>query len=131
MLYEVITYRVTRVNSLSLPPGKSAVKPKVRFFPTVFLSEINLSLALLLVLVMISYAGYQAPLENHADPTHTPLHTQAPWFFLWLQGTLKFGSTFLFGICLPAALLLLLFVLPLFAGKERKHIFKRPSYNFV
>lgn len=121
-------YRVVRVNSLSLPPGKTVLKPKVKFLPTVLLTEINLSLILLSALIVISYAGYQAPLENQADPVHTPLHTQAPWFFLWLQGTLKLGSTFIFGICFPLALLLLLIVLPLFAGEKRKHIVKRPVH---
>lgn len=128
MLLGVHYYRVARVNSLSLPPGKTAGKRKVPFYPQIFIVEINLSLGLLLLLAAISYFVYQAPLESHADPVHTPLHTQAPWFFLWLQGTLKLGNTMLFGICLPIALLVFLLVLPCFATKKRRHILKRPVH---
>jgi len=48
---------------------------------------------------------FHAPLEHHADPGVTPLHTTAPWYFLWLQGLLKLGDKVLFGVIFPGILL--------------------------
>jgi hypothetical protein len=43
------------------------------------------------VFAFIAFAAFSfhAPLEHHADPFRTPLHTTAPWYFLWIQGMLK------------------------------------------
>jgi ubiquinol-cytochrome c reductase cytochrome b subunit len=39
------------------------------------------------VMVVISVFFFQAPLESIANPQSTPLHTVAPWYFYWLQGS--------------------------------------------
>ena len=44
---------------------------------------------------------YHAPLENHANPEVTPLGTTAPWYFLWIQGALKLGDKFVWGVAFP------------------------------
>ena len=56
--------------------------------------------------------SFHAPLEPHADPLITPLHTTAPWYFLWLQGMLKIGDKFLWGIIVPGILTGVLIAMP-------------------
>jgi hypothetical protein len=55
---------------------------------------------------------FSAPLESHADPLKTPLHTTAPWYFLWLQGMLKLGDKTMWGVIVPTVIFLLLFIIP-------------------
>jgi hypothetical protein len=64
----------------------------------------------LLVLAVATF--YHAPLEAHADPQVTPLHTKAPWYFLWLQGMLKLGDKTIFGVVLPTVIFGVVFVVP-------------------
>src|SRR5262249_55666480 len=42
----------------------------------------------------------------------TPQHTKAPWYFLWLQGMLKVGDKFFFGLLLAGVMFGGLIVLP-------------------
>jgi ubiquinol-cytochrome c reductase cytochrome b subunit len=125
-------YRVARLHGISLPNNSGKVEKTVqtegwlRFFPNVLLFELLLSLASLLVLIGVATFFYDAPLEHHAAPNHTPLQTRAPWFFLWLQGGLKLGDTFIMGICFPVLLLCLLLFLPYIDRGSRRSFFKRP-----
>ncbi len=114
-------YKVVR-HGHSLPPGMDApgedsarkVPPdkRVPFLPDVATSEMLWFGVTLVVLVVGSAFFYDAPLENHADPVNTPLHTVAPWYFLWIQGMLKLGDKSLWGVVVPGSLLLLHFFLP-------------------
>jgi len=63
-----------------------------------------------MVLAVVTF--FSAPLEAHADPQITPLHTQAPWYFLWLQGLLKLGDKSLMGVVVPTVIFSLLFAVP-------------------
>jgi cytochrome b/b6/petD-like protein len=52
----------------------------------------------------------------------TPLHTTAPWYFLWLQGMLKIGDKFLMGIIAPGILTGVLLLLPYYeVGPSRRY----------
>jgi hypothetical protein len=64
------------------------------------------------LLTLLCVWFFHAPLENHADPQVTPLHTTAPWYFLWLQGMLKLGDKVLMGVVLPTIIFGFLFVMP-------------------
>ena len=55
---------------------------------------------------------FSAPLETHANPLKTPLHTTAPWYFLWLQGMLKLGDKTMWGVVIPTVIFLILFAVP-------------------
>ena len=69
---------------------------------------------------------FSAPLETHANPLKTPLHTTAPWYFLWLQGMLKLGDKTWWGVIWPSIIFLILFAVPYLdpgpsrLGKNRK-----------
>jgi quinol-cytochrome oxidoreductase complex cytochrome b subunit len=114
-------YRISRLHSAAISSKlhiglenihESIHYKKTPLLPNVVLLEISISLLLITLLTLIVTFYYDAPLQHHADPRHTPAVTKAPWFFLWLQGALKLGDSFLIGICLPTGLLVLLFALP-------------------
>jgi quinol-cytochrome oxidoreductase complex cytochrome b subunit len=84
------------------------------YLPDILTDEVAvLALATLALLALLAFQVYPgAPLEHHANPLKTPTHTEAPWYFLWVQGLLKLGNATLMGVLLPSALFLLLFLLP-------------------
>ena len=115
-------YKVAREHSISLPaaieegeapPEKIAsAKRKIDILPDLITSEIMwLALATASMVIYVSFF-YSAQLEHHADPLKTPLHTTAPWYFLWLQGMLKLGDKTLWGVIIPTIIFLLLFAVP-------------------
>jgi hypothetical protein len=78
------------------------------------------------VLIIIAVFIYHAPLEHHADPQITPLHTTAPWYFLWLQGLLKLGDPGLMGVVLPSIIGVVLLAVPYFdIGPSRRYADRR------
>jgi quinol-cytochrome oxidoreductase complex cytochrome b subunit len=91
-------YKVVRFG-ISLPPELEAVgedtarkvppEKRVNFLPDIATNEIMYAAVTFAVLAILSATVFVSPLENHADPKQTPLHTVAPWYFYWLQGLLK------------------------------------------
>lgn len=109
----------------SLPPGAEDIgedtakrvpmDSRTYFMPRVLTRELFYVSGLLALMVAASAFswGFHAPLEPHADPQITPLHTTAPWYFLWLQGMLKLGDAVLWGVIVPFGILApLLLVMP-------------------
>lgn len=115
-------YKVAREHSISLPaaieenlapPEKiAAAKRKVDLLPDLLTSELMWYAIALAGMVVAVATFFSAPLETHADPLKTPLHTTAPWYFLWLQGMLKLGDKTLWGVVIPTIIFLLLFAVP-------------------
>ncbi|MEL7235374.1 MAG: hypothetical protein AAGK74_12815 [Chloroflexota bacterium] len=64
------------------------------------------------MLVVLATWFFKAPLESHADPQNTPLHTLAPWYFLWIQGALKLGDKVFWGIVFPGLVFGFLAIMP-------------------
>ncbi len=103
-------YKVV-IHGHSLPPAEESIgedtarkvprDTREYFLPTIATRELFYVFGLTLVLIVISAWFYHAPLEPHADPQVTPLHTTAPWYFLWLQGMLKLGDKVLWGVIIP------------------------------
>jgi ubiquinol-cytochrome c reductase cytochrome b subunit len=132
-------YKVIR-HGHSLPPAMEEVgedtarrvrpEDRVQFIPDIVSNELLWSGIAILALVVAVMTFFQAPLESHADPTNTPLHSKAPWYFYWLQGLLKdpvlwflglFGislpstiwnSKIILGLALPTVLVIVLLLLP-------------------
>ncbi|NJN96008.1 MAG: cytochrome bc complex cytochrome b subunit [Anaerolineales bacterium] len=115
-------YKVSREHSISLPAvieeGEAppeqvaAAKRKIDLIPDLITSEIMWSAVLIAGMIIYMVFGYSAVLEHHADPLKTPLHTTAPWYFLWLQGMLKLGEKTLWGVVIPTIIFLVLFAVP-------------------
>lgn len=115
-------YKVVR-HGHSLPPELETVgedtarkvpqDKRVPFLPDIFTNEIlwfGLIVAALVVPVALNL--YHAPLEHAANSQSTPLHTVAPWYFLFAQGWLKLGDKSFFGVILPTILVGLLMLWP-------------------
>ncbi len=116
-------YKVVRVG-ISLPSlqeeiGQDTAKrvpaDKRRYYlPDVFTDEmVFLGLITFILLALIIFGVYPgAPLEHHANPNKTPLHTEAPWYFLWIQGLLKLGDPTIMGVIVPTIVFGLLAIIP-------------------
>jgi ubiquinol-cytochrome c reductase cytochrome b subunit len=116
----------------SLPPeaepvGEDTAKrvptdQRTYFMPDVLTRELLYTVLVTAIVVAWAIFSFHAPLEPHADPLVTPLHTTAPWYFLWLQGFLKIGDKFFWGIIAPGIIFNFLFVLPyLEVGPSRRY----------
>jgi quinol-cytochrome oxidoreductase complex cytochrome b subunit len=115
-------YKVVR-HGHSLPPGletvgedsarKVSVDKRVPFLPDIFTNEILwFGLICAAMIVPIALNLYHAPLEHAANPQSTPLHTVAPWYFLFIQGWLKLGDKTFYGVIFPTILIGLLLLWP-------------------
>ncbi len=91
-------YRISRLHGISLPASeeesvdpavRKAAKEKLDYLPEVLTKELMWIAIGVFAFVAFSAFAFHAPLEHHADPFRTPLHTTAPWYFLWIQGMLK------------------------------------------
>jgi ubiquinol-cytochrome c reductase cytochrome b subunit len=110
-----VHYYKVIIHGHSLPPkdeevGEDTAKrvpmeTRSYFLPTIATRELFYVSALLAALVAAVVFIYHAPLEPHADPLITPLHTTAPWYFLWLQGLLKLGDKVIWGVIVPFGIL--------------------------
>lgn len=106
----------------SLPPRKEEigkdtakrvpVNQRTYFIPDIMSMELAWIGGVTFITMALCVWFFHAPLENHADPQVTPLHTTAPWYFLWLQGLLKLGDKVVMGIIVPTVVFGLLFVIP-------------------
>ena len=122
ILISVHYYKVAREHSISLPapieegtapPEKIAsAKKRIDLIPDLITSELMWTAIGLLLMVLIVTFLYDAPLESHANPLRTPLHTKAPWYFWFLQGMLKIGDKTWWGVVIPAVMFLLVCLVP-------------------
>jgi quinol-cytochrome oxidoreductase complex cytochrome b subunit len=129
-------YGVARRHGISLPAeveegdltpeARAEATRRIDFLPDLLTHEAFLVCAGLLALVAASFFFYDAPLETHANPQRTPLQTEAPWFFLWVQGLLKLGDVTLMGVVAPLALIALLLAAPYLDRSSRRLLRHRP-----
>lgn len=108
-----VHYYKVIIHGHSLPPEdedvgedtarKVPMNVRTYFMPKILTRELAYVSVLVVIMVAASaFAwGYHAPLEPHADPLITPLHTTSPWYFLWIQGLMKLGEKAIFGVILP------------------------------
>ncbi len=120
VFFGVHYYKVVR-HGHSLPPEAEEVgedtarrvptDSRVYFLPQIATRELYYTAALIAFMV-VAALFIHAPLEPHADPLVTPLHSTAPWYFLWAQGLLKLGDKVIWGLIVPGLFTGLLLVLP-------------------
>ncbi len=125
-------YRLVRLHGISLPldtapPQDVSLMKSVPFWPEVAVRETILILFGLIVLLLIAGFLYDAPLGARANPFHTPSHTQAPWFFLWIQGLLTLGAPSFARIILPMGLVLAVLAYPYLDKGGRRPLRQRPK----
>ena len=86
--------------------------------------------------VVLAWAAllWDAPLEQIADPTHTPNPAKAPWYFTGLQELLHYFPPLVAGIILPGLIVLALIVIPFFNVNikgENPWIHNRPRTSAI
>lgn len=129
-------YKVAREHGISLPgaiedgsiskEAEKEAKQRVDLIPDLLTHEVFLTVLGIFILVVGTAYFYHAPLEHIANPQKTPLDTEAPWYFLWLQGMLKLGDKTIMGIILPTIIFGLLFAIPYIDRNPYRSVFKRP-----
>lgn len=117
-----VHYYKVIIHGHSLPPqaeniGEDSAKrvpldKRVYFIPEVLTNELMWIGVTTFIITVLCIWFYHAPLENHANPQVTPLGTTAPWYFLWIQGVLKLGDKFFWGVAFPTIVLGALALLP-------------------
>lgn len=115
-------YKVAREHFISLPASveegdmepaaKRQAEERIDLIPNLLIHELMLASVATFLMILAVATFYHAPLEAHADPQVTPLHTEAPWYFLWLQGLLKLGDKQLMGVVVPTVIFGIIFVVP-------------------
>ncbi len=105
-------FRVRRDGGISAPPPAHR-ESRERIPRSALIRQEVLALLLasgaLLLLSALAPAPLAKPLISGANPTGD---SGAPWFFLWIQETLKIGDPFLWGVGLPLLAVILLGLLP-------------------
>jgi quinol-cytochrome oxidoreductase complex cytochrome b subunit len=108
--YAVRKQEISPIHELfdNMPPTRR----KIPFLPDQVYFEVAAIAVLTFGLIFINQFFWNAKLEGHANPFVTPQHTKAPWYFLWLQGMLKVGDKFFFGLLLAGVMFGGLLLLP-------------------
>jgi len=135
-IFTGVHYYKVIVHGHSLPPQKENIgedtakrvplDKRVYFIPDVLTNELVWIGVTSFIMIILVIWFYHAPLENHADPQVTPLGTTAPWYFLWIQGALKLGDKFIWGLVFPGVVVGVLAVMPyLDVGPSRRYAHRR------
>ena len=136
LIISIHYYKVSREHGISLPAkfdegevtpeARKNAKQRIDFIPDLLTHEVFLTALGIFILVLVTVFFWHAKLEHVANPQQTPLDTEAPWYFLWLQGMLKLGDKTLMGIIIPTIIVLLLFAVPYIDRNPHRRMTKRP-----
>lgn len=105
--------RVAFITRRTSPQVRARDEQYVMTYPEVFLRTAVAVEVLLIILCWISII-WNAPLEQLADPMHTPNPAKAPWYFLGLQELLHYFPPFVAGVIIPTLVIIALIVIPYF-----------------
>lgn len=103
-----------RVLGTVTPPAGAAAPPRpdlVPVWPNLLFRELLVTLGFLALLTALSLV-VDAPLEDPADPSHTPNPAKAPWYFVGLQELLVYFDPWLAGAAIPLLIVLGLAAIP-------------------
>jgi quinol-cytochrome oxidoreductase complex cytochrome b subunit len=113
-------FKVRRDGGISAPPpargGETKRIPRSELVRKEILAMLIAGVFLLLLSTFIP-----APISQPLTETGSLVgDSRAPWFFIWLQETLQYGSPFIWGVALPLAAVILLGLLPYLLPNARK-----------
>jgi len=83
----------------------------VMSFPHLVVREVISFQAVAIILAILSLL-INAPLEDVANPEHTPNPAKAPWYFLGLQELLHYFPPVVAGVLIPTLVVIALIVIP-------------------
>jgi quinol-cytochrome oxidoreductase complex cytochrome b subunit len=85
----------------------------VMSFPNLIIRELICFLLVVIVLSLVALL-FNAPLEEMAEPQHTPNPAKAPWYFLGLQELLHSFPPVVAGVLIPLLVVIALVIIPYF-----------------
>lgn len=85
----------------------------VMSFPHLLIREVICFLVVVIVLSVMALL-FNAPLEEMAEPQHTPNPAKAPWYFLGLQELLHTFPPVVAGVLIPLLVVIALIIIPYF-----------------
>ena len=113
-------FRVRKDGGISSPPAERGEKtpriPRADLVKKEVLAMFIAGLTLLLLSAVIPAPIGQPLTSNNALVGDS----RAPWFFLWIQETLKLGNPFLWGVAMPLLAVLILGLLPYILPNARE-----------
>lgn len=101
----------------ALPVAERDPDDEVMAWPHLLFRQVLLLLIVLVALHVVALL-FNAPLEEIANPTHTPNPAKAPWYFLGLQELVHY-SALVGGVLVPAVAVMALIVLPYVDSKQK------------
>jgi Cytochrome b(C-terminal)/b6/petD len=111
--YRKAPVRVAFVTRRTSPAVKARDEAYVMTFPETLLRAAVAVEVLVVFLVWVALI-WNAPLEQLADPMHTPNPAKAPWYFLGLQELLHYFPPVVAGVLVPGLVVMALIVIPYF-----------------
>jgi menaquinol-cytochrome c reductase cytochrome b/c subunit len=85
----------------------------VMSFPHLIIREVICFLLVVIILSLVALL-FNAPLEELAEPQHTPNPAKAPWYFLGLQELLHVFPPVVAGVLIPLLVVIALVIIPYF-----------------
>ena len=111
--YRKAPVRVAFVTRRTSPAVKYQDEEYVMTFPET-LMRAAVAIEVLAVFLVWLALIWNAPLEQLADPMHTPNPAKAPWYFLGLQELLHYFPPVVAGVLVPGLVVTALIVIPYF-----------------
>lgn len=105
--------RVAFVTRRTSPAVLVQDEERVMTYPEVFFRVAVAVMVGAIALVWMALL-WDAPLEQLADPMHTPNPAKAPWYFLGLQELLHYFPPVVAGVLIPTLVVLALIIIPYF-----------------
>ena len=91
-------------------------------FPHLIIREVLVFEYMMIILALFSLF-FDAPLEEIANPDHSPNPAKAPWYFLGLQELLHYFPPLVAGVVLPVLVVISLVVVPYFPINWKRESF--------
>jgi menaquinol-cytochrome c reductase cytochrome b/c subunit len=105
--------RVAFVTRRTSPQVKVAHEEQIMTHPGVFF-RVAVAVEVLTIALVTLALLWNAPLEELADPMHTPNPAKAPWYFLGLQELLHYFPPVVAGVLIPTLVIIALIIIPYF-----------------
>jgi menaquinol-cytochrome c reductase cytochrome b/c subunit len=93
----------------------------VMSFPHLIIREVICFLLVVIVLSLVALL-FNAPLEELAEPRHTPNPAKAPWYFLGLQELLHSFPPVVAGVLIPLLVVIALVIIPYFDINVKREV---------
>lgn len=92
-------------------PMRETPKRLVTVWPHLLYPELIYAIVWIAILIVASLV-WNAPLEEPANPTHTPNPAKAPWYFVGLQELLVYFDPWMAGVVIPLVIIYGLCAMP-------------------